>query len=222
MQAKLQSFGKPPLPKGYSPSHILTKRKCGHKFLLAYILKAKGRKMQQLEEGSDIHSDISKGIFESEDPIKQEKLLIAQNFLQSMPINPIFETDYTDKNNPGTYKGVVFNVPFMATFDTHWIEERLGLDWKSGLLKKDKADYEIQAYILNELFKQTHKHNLRQFFFVSLKSGEIYEAESIQNGTVRTRTELKIKNALDSIKKLEFKKNVSFSCQWCEFQGMCI
>ena len=96
MQAKIQTFGKPPLPKGYSPSHILTKRKCGYKFLLAYILKAKGKEMKQLTEGSDVHSDISHGIFESNDQTKQEKLSIAHKFLCTMPDNPIFETDYLD------------------------------------------------------------------------------------------------------------------------------
>jgi hypothetical protein len=36
-----QTFVKPPLPKGYSPSHILTYRKCEYKFLLAFVYKAK-------------------------------------------------------------------------------------------------------------------------------------------------------------------------------------
>lgn len=222
MQAKIQTSGKPPLPKGYSPSHILTKRKCGYKFLLAYIFKAKGKQMAQLTAGSNTHSDISKGIFESDDPQKQQRLTVAKKFLDKMPINPIFETDFSDKNNPGTYKGTVFDLPFMATFDVHWIYERLAADWKYGTLKEDKSDYEIQAYILNELFRHTHKHNLRHMFFVSLETGEIYEAESIQNGAVRTRTERKIKTALDSIKRLEFEKKVSWACRWCEYQGICV
>lgn len=222
MQAKLQAFGKPPLPKGYSPSHILTKRKCGHKFLLAYIFKATGKQMAQLVAGSDVHSDISHGIFESDDPKKQKLLNIAYEFLLKMPPEPIFETDFHDKNNPGTYKGTMFDLPFMATFDVHCIDARIGIDWKSGTLKEDKSDYEIQAYILNELFRQTHKNNLRKLLFVSLKTGEIYEAQSIYNGSVRTHTEKKIITALESIKRLEFEKKVSWSCQWCEYQGMCV
>lgn len=221
-QTQLQTFGKPPLPKGYSPHHVITKRKCGRKFLLAYIFKAKGKQMPQLVMGSGVHTDISNGIFESTDPARQQLLNTAYNFLSKMPPDPTFETDFHDKNNPGVYKGTIFGLPFMAIFDVHWIVARIGIDWKLGTLKEDKTDYEIQAYILNELFLQTHKHNLRQLFFVSLKTGEVYEAQSIHNGPVRVRTEKKIKTALESIKRLEFEKKVSWACQWCEYQGMCI
>lgn len=222
MQVNIQTFGKPPLPKGYSTSHILTKRKCGYKFLLQFIYKAKGKQMPHLIDGSNNHSLISQGIFESDDPETQGKLSIAKQFLDIMPTDPTFETEYGDKNNPGKYTGQIFNLPFVTYFDVHWVYERQAADWKSGTLKKDKADYEIQAYISNELFKQTHKHNLRSMYFVSLKTGEIYEAQSIQNGAVRTRTETKIKNTLESIRQLKFEKKLSWACQWCEYQGMCI
>ncbi|MDD3051956.1 MAG: PD-(D/E)XK nuclease family protein [Candidatus Cloacimonetes bacterium] len=221
-QATLQTFGKPPLPRGYSTSHILTKRKCGHKFLLAYIFKAKGKQTQPLKLGSDVHADIAEGKFISEDPDKQKMLNAALEYLNKMPDNPVFETTFDDKNNPGKFTGTVFESRFMGLFDVHWVDNRIGVDWKTGTMKEDKGDYEIQAYILNELFRQKYKHNLRTFEFVFLKSRDIYEAESIQNGAVRTRTERKIKNALDSIKRYEFEKKVSFGCQWCEYQGMCI
>lgn len=82
MQAKLQTFGKPPLPKGYSPSHILTYRKCEYKFLLAFIYKAKVEtKFQPLLKGSDVHEDISKGIFISKDPEKQRLTKYCKEFL---------------------------------------------------------------------------------------------------------------------------------------------
>jgi len=222
-QAQIQTFGNPPLPRGYSTSHILTKRKCGYKFLLAYIYKAKGKKTEPLLKGSDVHEDISKGIFVSDDPEKQQKLTIALNFLQEMPEDPIFETDSKDKNNPGTYKGTVFEKPFMGTFDVHWISERIGVDWKSGSFHEDyKNDYEIQAYILNELFMQKHGHYLRKFVFVFLKDGYQYEAECITNPRAWKRKGNMIQNALDSIKRLEFNKKVSWACEWCEYQGMCI
>ena len=64
---------KSPLPKGYSPSHILTYRKCEYKFLLAYIFKAPVKTTYHpLLTGSDIHKDISKGIFVLKTPIYKE------------------------------------------------------------------------------------------------------------------------------------------------------
>lgn len=215
---------KPPLPKGYSPSHILTYRKCEYKFLLAYIYKAPVKTtFQPLLTGSDIHEDISKGRFVSEDPNMQRMLTVAHNFLNNMPENPIFETNFEDVNNPGTFKGTVFELPFLATFDVHWVDERIGIDWKvSEQKEKYYEDYEIQAYILNELFKQKYKNNLRKFYFVFLKDGSHYEAQSINNEIMRSRTENKILYALEGVNKLEFKKKISWACEWCDYRGMCI
>lgn len=223
MQAKHQTFGKPPLPKGYSPSHILIYRKCEYKFLLTFIYKAKVEtKFQPLLTGSNVHEDISKSIFSSRDPEKQKLLNTAKDFLTTMPENPIFETTFEDKNNLGTFKGYLFDVPFLATFDVHWTEG-VGVDWKSGEHKdKYDGDYEIQAYILNELFKQRHGYQLKKFYFVFLKDGFVYQAQSIYKNAIRTRTETKIKNALEGVRKLEFKKKVSWACEWCDYKGMCI
>jgi len=173
--------------------------------------------------GSDVHDDISKGIFESEYPEKQRLLNVAKLFLSETPCNPVFETNYEDKNNPGTYKGYLFEHPFIGTFDVHWVNERIGADWKTGNFHKEyKNDYEIQAYILNELFKQKHGYGLDKFVFVFLKDGFRYEAECITVDKAKKRKETMIYNALDSIKRLEFKKKVSFGCQWCDYQKMCI
>lgn len=224
-QTQIQTFSssvKPPLPRGYSPSHITTYRKCEYKFLLAFIFKAKGQKTEQLTKGSDVHSDISLGVFKSDDLDKQKLLNVAFNFLQKLPENPIFETTFEDKNNPGTFKGTVFNYPFLATFDCFWTEG-IGIDWKSGEYhEKYKGDYEIQAYILNELFKQKYGYQLKKMYFVFLKDGYEYQAQSIYKNAIRTRTESKIKNALEDIKRCKFEKKVSWSCQWCEYRGMCI
>lgn len=104
-----------PLPKGYSPSHILTYRKCEYKFLLIFIYKAKVEtKYKPLLDGSNIHEDISKRIFESEDSNKQNMLNVAKNFLVTMPENPVFETSFEDRNNPGTFKGKLFDLPFFS------------------------------------------------------------------------------------------------------------
>ena len=92
---------KPPLPKGYSPSHILTYCRCEYKFLLAYIYKAQVKTtFQPLITGSDIHEDIAKGLFVSEDPNKQRMLTVASDFLSNMPESPIFETNFEDVENP--------------------------------------------------------------------------------------------------------------------------
>ena len=224
MQAKLQTFGKPPLPKGYSPYHILTYDKCGNKFLLIYIYKVHVKPTYQpILKGSDLHTDISLGDFESEDSETQKMLDIAREFLLEMPANPTFETSMDDKNNPGTYRGTIFSLPFLAVFDVHWINERIGADWKRSKHNKKYDDsYEIQAYILNELFRQKYGFPLEKFYFVFLKDGKRYEAQSIYPGEVRDRIEMKIKNILDSIRRLEFRKNVSWSCQWCECRGLCI
>jgi len=213
----------PPLPKGYSTSTILTYRKCGHKFLVIHVFHAKIEKTASQSTGSDIHSDISECRFISEDPEKQRMLNVAQEFLSEMPTNPVFETTYEDPNNPGIFRGMIFGKPFIGIFDAHWVEERQGVDWKASKHnEKYDSDYEIQAYILNELFKQKYKHNLRKFTFVFLKDGFRYEAQSIYNGAVRNRTEKKIKSALDGISNYEFKKKRSYACQWCECKGLCI
>jgi PD-(D/E)XK nuclease superfamily len=215
---------KSPLPKGYSPSHILTYRKCEYKFLLAYIYKAPVKTtFQPLLTGSAIHESISKGLFVSEDPYLQRMLIVAHNFLRDMPENPIIETSYEDLNNPGTFKGTIFEYPFLATFDVHWVDERIGADWKASEQKERYYEnYEIQAYILNELFKQKYKTNLRKFYFVFLNDGSRYEAQSIYDGTVRRRIENTILNAIEGVNKLEFKKKVSLACEWCEYRGICI
>ena len=222
-QATLQTFGKPPLPKGYSPSHILTYRKCEYKFLLTFIYKAKVEtKYEPLLDGSSIHKDISECRFTSHDPEKQKMLDVAYNFLLDMPANPIFETSIEDKNNPGVYKGIIFNVPFLAVFDAHW-SEGFGADWKmSEFNEKYVGEYEIQAYILNELFKQRYGYQLKKMYFVFLKDGYIYQAQSIYKNAVRTRTETKIKNVLEGVRRLEFKKKVSWACEWCDYKGLCI
>lgn len=225
-QMQIQAYHssmKPPLPKGYSPSHILTYRKCEYKFLLTFIYKAKVETTYKpLLEGSSIHEDISKQIFVSDNPEKQNMLNVAHNFLFTMPENPIFETSFEDKNNPGTFKGHLFDLPFLATFDVHW-SEGLGADWKMSEQKeKYHGEYEIQAYILNELFKQKYGYQLKKFHFVFLKDGSTYQAQSIYKNAVRTRTETKIKNALEGVNKLEFKKKVSRACEWCDYRGMCI
>lgn len=222
-QANIFTFGKPPLPRGYSPSHILTYRKCEHKFLLAFIYKVKVEtKYKPLIAGSSIHELISKEIFVSEDLETQNQLATAKDFLIDMPENPIFETTFEDKNNPGKFKGFIFNTPFMATFDVHWAEG-IGVDWKLSIHnEKYNGEYEIQAYILNELFKQKYGYQLKKFYFVFLKDGSTYQAQSIYKNAIRTRTETKIKNALEGVKRLEFKKKISFACENCDYRGMCI
>ena len=150
-------------------------------------------------------------------------LTVAHNFLSNIPENPIFETNFEDVNNPGTFKGIIFELPFLATFDVHWVDERIGVDWKvSEQKEKYYENYEIQAYILNELFKQKYKNNLRKFYFVFLKDGSRYEAQSIFDGTVRNRIENKILYAIEGVNKLEFKKKMSWACEWCEYRGICI
>lgn len=222
-QSHIQTFGKPPLPKGYSPSHVLTYRKCEYKFLLAYIYKVHVKTtFQPILLGSTLHEDISKGIFESEDTVKQKMLNVAQEFISEMPANPIFETNFEDKNNPGTFRGSIFGVPFLATFDVFW-EDGYGADWKTSEHKeKYDGDYEIQAYILNELFKQKYGYQLKKFYFVFLKDGFRYQAQAIYKNATRTRAETKIKNALTGVKNLEFKKKTSFACEWCDYKGFCI
>lgn len=111
---------------------------------------------------------------------------------------------------------------FLATFDVHWTEG-FGADWKmSEFNEKYTGEYEIQAYILNELFKQKYGYQLKKMYIVFLKDGHIYEAQSIYKNAIRTRTEIKIKNALEGVRKLEFKKKVSWACEWCDCKGLCL
>ncbi len=223
-QAKIQPFGKPPLPKGYSPSHVLTYQRCEYLFLLIYVYKVVVKiTYKPLIEGSNIHKDISKGNFISSCPETQQMLNVAREFLSEMPVNPIFETSIDDKDNPGTYRGTVFDNPFLAVFDTHWITERIGVDWKrSKHNKKYDDNYEIQAYILNELFRQAHGFPLEKFYFIFLKDGFRYEAQSIYVGETRAKIELKIITILENINRLNFPKHRSYACEWCDYRGYCL
>ena len=223
VQTTLQTEEKYPLPRGFSPSHIIGYCTCPRAFFIRYVLKIKPEYISPiLELGSNVHEKLANQIFESDNPDEQKYLTVAKESFDKLPENPIFETTYLDKNNPGKYTGFCFRYPFVATFDIHWLDPARGLDWKTGTYKERKNwQYEIQAYLLNELFKQRYKKDLTEFKFIFLSDGFEYRAKSRSHNGWKLRTEARIENALQDIQARRFDKKQSFACDWCDVQSYC-
>jgi len=223
VQTQLQLEDKYPLPRGFSPSHIIGYIACPRSFFIRYVLKVKPDFISPvLELGSRVHEKLSNLIFESDNPEEQRYLSVAYDAFQRLPANPILETTYQDKTNPGRYTGQCLHYPFAATFDIHWLQPALGVDWKTGKYNERKNwQYEIQAYILNELYRQKNGYGINDFRFIFLDNGYVYHAQSLFLGELRTGIEEQIRSALDAIHARRFDKKVSYACSWCDVREYC-
>lgn len=223
IQTTLDTEEKYPLPRGFSPSHIIGYRSCPRQFFIRYVLKIRIAVTSPiLEMGSRVHDAIARQMFESDNPEVQAYLNVAKEAMRTLPSNPVLETTYEDKNNPGRFFGRCFSYPFAGTFDIHWLDPAMGADWKTGSYKERKnGDYEIQAYLLNELFKQKYGFYLTEFRLIFLKDGYEYYAKSLIQGRSRTVTEKSILNALRDIHARRFPRKESFACGWCEVSQYC-
>jgi hypothetical protein len=223
VQTTLQTEEKYSLPRGFSPSYIIGYRSCPRQFFIRYVLKVKPDFISPiLEMGSRVHTAISQQVFRSDNPDEHAYLQVAREMLAELPGNPVFETTYDDPSNPGMFKGRCFSYPFIGFFDIHWVDPAMGADWKTGSYKQRKnPEYEIQAYILNELYQQKQGYKLNEFRFIFLADGEIYRAKSITPGSWRDRTEGRIKDAIRDIHAYRFPKKRSFACDWCEVSEYC-
>jgi len=208
------------LPKVFSPSQINTYRQCPKKYFFQYIEKIPIEiESPWLEIGSKVHSQISEYNFESDDLQLKSMLRNAQRFLNSMPPKPIMETTYEDKNNPGRFYGDVLGRRFVGVFDYHWVDHQIAGDWKTGKLDLQFTDgYEVQAYILSEMYKQKYDKPLEKFYFNFLRIDTIYNPRCIKEDT---DAKMQIEKALEGIESWSFNKSIGLLCDYCEYKSFC-
>jgi hypothetical protein len=172
--------------------------------------------------GSKVHEKIAKFDFEAENAIERHMLNHAKKFLESLPSDPIMETTYEDKNNPGRFFGEVFGQKTIGIFDFHWPDHVIAGDWKTGKLDlRYTQSYDVQAYILAELFKQKYGKSLDKFYFKFLRDGGLYPARSITESELRDQTTDLILDALIGIDANEYLKCKGPLCNWCDAKKLC-
>jgi len=172
--------------------------------------------------GSKVHGKIAKFDFEADNTIEQHMLKNAKKFLDGMPENPIMETTYEDKQNPGRFFGELFGHRCIGIFDFHWPDCSIAGDWKTGKLDlRYTQSYDVQAYILAELFKQKYGKSLDKFYFKFLRDGGLYPARSIVESELRDKTTDIILDALIGIDANEYLKCKGPLCNWCDAKKLC-
>jgi len=207
-----------------SASKINTYHSCPRKYYLQYILNLKEPiESPWLEFGSRVHSKLSNNIFDSEDPQEQIMLKNGKKFLDSMPKNPIRETSYEDSNNPGRFFGDVLGHRAVGIFDLHWTPDTsMAADYKTGQFWKSyTSHFDMQAWMLNELFKQKYDQPLKRFCFAFLKDGTIYEPECITDEKASKKTERAINKILNGIESEKFTKKCGNLCNSCGMNTLC-
>jgi hypothetical protein len=175
-----------------------------------------------LELGSKVHEQIAKRDFNSTDLMIRTMLRNAQKFLNSMPPNPIMETTYEDKNNPGRFFGDILGRRAIGIFDYHWVDHPMAGDWKTGKFDKRFTDsLETQAYILGELYKQKYGNPLKQFYFNFIKFGITFKPECLSDETAKLNVESNIRDALTFIEKGHFPRKRGILCNYCDYVKEC-
>lgn len=211
------------LPKVISTSQINTYRHCPKKYFFQYIMKIPVEtKSPWLELGSKVHERIAKRDFVSSDLMIRIMLRNAQKFLNNMPPNPIMETTYEDKNNPGRFFGDILGRRAIGIFDYHWIDYPMAGDWKTGKFDQRFTDsLEIQSYILSELYRQKYDFPLKRFYFNFIKFGITYKAICITDEDVRSKIESNIRDALIFIEEGHFPRKRGILCNYCDYAKDC-
>lgn len=206
-----------------SASKINSYIHCPKQYFFQYVEKIEvGIKSPWLELGSKVHGMIAKGEWQSDDTMIRLMLRNARKFLNNMPSNPIMETTYEDKNNPGRFFGDIFGRRSIGIFDYHWSDYPLAGDWKTGKLDERFTDsLEVQGYILGELYRQKYDVPLSQMYFNFIKFGKVYKAESIKPGATRNKIEHDIESALSLIDDEIFPKKVGRLCDYCDYREYC-
>jgi CRISPR/Cas system-associated exonuclease Cas4 (RecB family) len=210
--------------KSISASAINSYYSCPRKFYLQYILKLKSPvESPHLKLGSDIHSKLSQNVFESEDLVEHAMLQNGKKFIDNMPSNPVKETTYSDKSNPGRFFGEIFGLRAVGIFDLYWPpEECIGADFKSGSFYKSyTSHFDMQSWILNELFKQKFNKPLKRFYFPFLKTGEIYEPPCIKDEKENKKVEKAIKKIVDGMEEEQYGKKCGNLCDSCGLSCFC-
>lgn len=205
-----------------SASKINTYIKCPRNYYLSYIIKVPFEPSPEMLRGSRIHEKISNFDFSSEDVLERHMLKNANSFLQKLPPNPIMETTYEDKNNPGRFYGDLFNQRTVGIFDFHWKDPSIAGDWKTGKLNpRFTKGYEVQAYILNELYKQKYNTCLEKFYFKFLRDGAVYQAKCLHPSLERNAITDMILDALCGIETKEYHPIRGPLCKWCGVRDYC-
>ncbi|MCK9571149.1 hypothetical protein M0R72_19525 [Candidatus Pacearchaeota archaeon] len=146
----------------------------------------------------------------------------AKAILDMYPPNPILETTYEDPNNPGRFHGNVLGERAIGIFDFHWSDIPCAGDWKTGKFDPRYTEsYEVQAYILNELYKEKYNRSLTGFSFEFLKFGKIYNATCLSGSEKRNEIEEALKEALENINLCKFNKCKGPLCNWCDLIEYC-
>jgi len=206
-----------------SSSAINIYRQCPLKYKFKYIERLPILDAAPwMKHGSEIHRKISNHDFESKNLMDRIMLRNAKTFLTTMPPNPIMETTYEDKNNPGRFYGVLMGRAAVGIFDYHWRDVPIAGDWKTGkFYTRFNEHLEIQAFILDELYYQHYGNHLREFYFNFIKANTIYVPRCISITKVHDDIEYYITNALDQIDAGYFPMKNSTLCNYCEYKTEC-
>lgn len=205
-----------------SASKINTYLHCPKQYFFRYVQGMPFVPNEAMIRGSRVHGKISTFDFESNDSLDRHMLRNAKKFLDSMPESPIMETTYEDKKNPGRFFGDVFGQKTVGIFDFHWPDHSMAGDWKTGKLdSRYTQSYDVQAYILAELFKQKYNRDLKTFYFKFLRDGGLYQAKSITESEIRDQTTDLILDALVGIDSGDYKKCRGPLCNWCDAKNIC-
>lgn len=205
-----------------SASKINTYIHCPKKYFFQYVQGMPFVPNEAMLLGSKVHGKIAAFDFEADNTIERHMLKNAKKFLVKMPANPIMETTYEDKANPGRFFGEVFGQKTIGIFDFHWPTEAIAGDWKTGKLDlRYTQSYDVQAYILAELFRQKYGKPLGKFYFKFLRDGGLYPARSIAESELRDQTTDLILDALVGISSEDYRKCKGPLCNWCDARKLC-
>lgn len=205
-----------------SASKINTYLHCPKQYFFRYVQGMPFVPSEAMLLGSKVHGKIAVFDFEADNVIEQHMLRNAKKFLNSMPRNPVMETTYDDKHNPGRFFGEVFGQKTVGIFDFHWPDYRIAGDWKTGKLDvRYTQSYDVQAYILAELFKQRYDRALEKFHFKFLRDGKLYSAKSIAESETRDKTTDLILDALVGMGSDDYRKRKGPLCNWCDAKKLC-
>lgn len=205
-----------------SATKINTYIHCPKKYFFQYVQGLPFVPSEAMLLGSKVHGKIAAFDFSGDNALERHMLNHAKKFLNGMPANPVMETTYEDKNNPGRFFGDVFGQRTVGIFDFHWPDHVIGGDWKTGKLdKRYTQSYDVQAYILAELFKQKYNRDLETFYFKFLRDGGLYPAECLKPSEKRDQTTDLILDALVGITSEDYRKCKGPLCNWCDARKLC-
>ena len=206
-----------------STSQILDYRNCPLAYKVRYVLEAEPPSplSEAMERGSRVHAAIADGC-DLADPGEMAMVERARAFLITAPPYGVFETNYQDTSNLGRLVGSLHGTPAVGIFDVHWIDPPLGVDWKTGKFKPRYTEqYEIQAYIMNEVYRQTYGYPLESMRFVFLQDGAIFKARCLSEHKSREIVAGKIDAAIAGITAEAFERKIGPLCPYCDWWIYC-